>query len=462
MQIKTFKMGQFQSINSKTVRLSILDDSVALDETYDRVERMLRNFCDTNEEKEILSCWEKAVSKKCRNPLQLWSAFGLAMRALENWGKHRSFLAFSIRQVELSQEFEKSSDLFAGMDSVNSAILVADSYLNMAKGNLLMSQYKNSEKYATKCLSVLCSVRKSNLNAIKLSGYAYLYKARSNLGFSNFRNALEDLERSLRVAHDQEDRRLECFACCAMGALYLQLKDYEKGNFFSIKSCEIWTQCGSSWSTRTKVTTQLNLAEAYRKVGKIEDAMVIGEEAMKIAIENDDRSCQAYAMLCFADIHRVRKDEERSLPRYNSASGLMLDTGDQFGYMMSTIGKAKLYLQTKDYQKAIQEYFAGQKIAEAIGNKITSMHIHGELALLFQRLSNQDEARVRTLRYHRLLETMELFCGICAEPMAEKNEQLEALPCSHFFHLKCVSNNDALEMRMCPSCQKKPMKQATL
>uniref|UniRef100_H2YLQ1 RING-type domain-containing protein n=1 Tax=Ciona savignyi TaxID=51511 RepID=H2YLQ1_CIOSA len=140
----------------------------------------------------------------------------------------------------------------------------------------------------------------------------------------------------------------------------------------------------------------------------------------------------------------------------------MLECGNQFGYMMSVIGKAKVYHQTKDYQKALQEYLSGYKIAELIGNKMTCMRIHGELALLFQRLSNQEEARSSTLRYHRLLELMDLFCGICGEPMAEKNEQLEALPCSHFFHLKCISSYDTLETRVCPDCHKKSLKQVTL
>lgn len=40
------------------------------------------------------------------------------------------------------------------------------------------------------------------------------------------------------------------------------------------------------------------------------------EEAMGIAVETHDRASQAYCILCFADIHRQRTDNERAVPRY--------------------------------------------------------------------------------------------------------------------------------------------------
>lgn len=72
---------------------------------------------------------------------------------------------------------------------------------------------------------------------------------------------------------------------------------------------------------------------------------------MQLALETRDRLAQAYCMLNFADIHRVRKDADRSLPRYDAALGLMLETGHRYGQVLVAIGKAKAYIRDKEFQQ---------------------------------------------------------------------------------------------------------------
>ena len=72
---------------------------------------------------------------------------------------------------------------------------------------------------------------------------------------------------------------------------------------------------------------------------------------MRLAIEEQDRLLQAYGMLCFADIHRGRKDTDRAIPRYDAAAGIMTEIGDQYGRSLATLGKAKTYFLAKDIAK---------------------------------------------------------------------------------------------------------------
>ena len=57
------------------------------------------------------------------------------------------------------------------------------------------------------------------------------------------------------------------------------------------------------------------LTKASLQNGKLDSAMTRCEEAMGIAVETQDRASQAYCILCFADIHRQRTDNERAEPR---------------------------------------------------------------------------------------------------------------------------------------------------
>ena len=48
----------------------------------------------------------------------------------------------------------------------------------------------------------------------------------------------------------------------------------------------------------------------------------------------------------------------------------------------------------------------------------------------------QRELRAHVVRFHECVEETELYCGLCGESIGEKNSRLQALPCSHIFHLR--------------------------
>jgi len=94
--------------------------------------------------------------------------------------------------------------------------------------NLLASQYNKALNYARKSLEHLENIRGACPQAVQLRGYAHLWAGHSFIGLSNFKRAMEHLEKSLNAAQSQNDTALESLSCCALGTLYLELKDYEK------------------------------------------------------------------------------------------------------------------------------------------------------------------------------------------------------------------------------------------
>lgn len=48
----------------------------------------------------------------------------------------------------------------------------------------------------------------------------------------------------------------------------------------------------------------------------------------------------------------------------------------------------------------------------------------------------QRELRAHVVRFHECVEETELYCGLCGESIGERNSRLQALPCSHIFHLR--------------------------
>ncbi|XP_042729211.1 43 kDa receptor-associated protein of the synapse isoform X4 [Lagopus leucura] len=240
-----------------------------------------------------------------------------------------------------------------------------------------------------------------------------------------------------------------------MGRYKDMLKDYEKALFFPCKAAELVNDYGAGWSLKYRAMSQYHMAVAYRKLGRLADAMDCCEESMKIALQHGDRPLQALCLLCFADIHRSRRDVQTAFPRYDSAMSIMTEIGNRLGQIQVLLGVAKCWMIQKELDKALESIEKAQELAEGLGNKLGLLKLHCLCERIYRTKGQQRELRDHVVKFHECVEEMELYCGMCGESIGEKNNQLQALPCSHFFHLKCLQTNGT---RGCPNCRRLSVK----
>ncbi|XP_075358720.1 43 kDa receptor-associated protein of the synapse isoform X5 [Mycteria americana] len=240
-----------------------------------------------------------------------------------------------------------------------------------------------------------------------------------------------------------------------MGRYKDMLKDYEKALFFPCKAAELVNDYGKGWSLKYRAMSQYHMAVAYRKLGRLADAMDCCEESMKIALQHGDRPLQALCLLCFADIHRSRKDVQTAFPRYDSSMSIMTEIGNRLGLIQVLLGVTKCWMIQKELDKALESIEKAQELAEGLGNKLGLLKLHCLCERIYRTKGQQQELRDHVVKFHECVEEMELYCGMCGESIGEKNNQLQALPCSHFFHLKCLQTNGT---RGCPNCRRLSVK----
>lgn len=204
-----------------------------------------------------------------------------------------------------------------------------------------------------------------------------------------------------------------------------------------------------------RAMSQYHMAVAYRKLGRLADAMDCCEESMKIALQHGDRPLQALCLLCFADIHLSRRDVQTAFPRYDSAMSIMTEIGNRLGQIQVLLGVAKCWMIQKELDKALESIEKAQELAEGLGNKLGLLKLHCLCERIYRTKGLQQELRDHVVKFHECVEEMELYCGMCGESIGEKNNQLQALPCSHFFHLKCLQTNGT---RGCPNCRRLSVK----
>uniref|UniRef100_A0A8C6D7I9 Receptor associated protein of the synapse n=1 Tax=Moschus moschiferus TaxID=68415 RepID=A0A8C6D7I9_MOSMO len=271
------------------------------------------------------------------------------------------------------------------------ANFLLESYLNLARSNEKLCEFHKTISYCKTCLGL-----PGTRAAAQLGGQVSLSMGNAFLGLSLFQKALESFEKALRYAHNNDDAMLECRVCCSLGSFYAQVKDYEKALFFPCKAAELVNDYGKGWSLKYRAMSQYHMAVAYRLLGHLGSAMECCEESMKIALQHGDRPLQALCLLCFADIHRSRGDLQ--------------------------LGRLKLHRLSED---------------------------------IYRSKGLQRELRTHVVRFHECVEEAGLYCGLCGESIGERNSRLQALPCSHIFHLRCLQNNGT---RSCPNCRRSSMK----
>ena len=68
--------------------------------------------------------------------------------------------------------------------------------------------------------------------------------------------------------------------------------------------------------------------------------------------------------------------------------------------------------------------------------QLGQLRLHCLSESIYRSKGLQRELRAHVVRFHECVEETELYCGLCGESIGEKNSRLQALPCSHIFHLR--------------------------
>ncbi|XP_062350135.1 43 kDa receptor-associated protein of the synapse isoform X4 [Cinclus cinclus] len=346
------------------------------DQTKQQIEKGLHLY-QSNQTEKALRVWMRVLEKSA-DPAGRFRVLGCLITAHAEMGRYKDMLKFAVVQIDTARELEDPDFL-------------TESYLNLARSNEKLCEFQKTISYCKTCLNMQGTTVSQQLN-----GQVSLSMGNAFLGLSIFQKALECFEKALRYAHNNDDKMLECRVCCSLGNFYTQIKDYEKALFFPCKAAELVNDYGKGWSLKYRAMSQYHMAVAYRKLGRLADAMDCCEESMKIALQHGDRPLQALCLLCFADIHRSRRDVQLGL-----------------------------------------------------------LKLHCLCERIYRTKEQQQELRDHVVKFHECVEEMELYCGMCGESIGEKNNQLQALPCSHFFHLKCLQTNGT---RGCPNCRRLSVK----
>uniref|UniRef100_A0A672SPT9 43 kDa receptor-associated protein of the synapse n=1 Tax=Sinocyclocheilus grahami TaxID=75366 RepID=A0A672SPT9_SINGR len=408
------------------------------DQTKQQIEKGLKLY-QSNDTEKALYVWMK-VLRKTSDPGGKFRVLGCLITAHSEMGKYKEMLQYSLAQINTAREMEDPDYLTEG-------------YLNLARSNEKLCEFQKTVSYCETCLNM-----QGTTVSLQLNGQVCLSMGNAYLGLSIFQKALVSYEKALRYAHNNDDKMLECRVCCSLGNFYIQLKDYEKALFFPCKAAELVNDYGKGWSLKYRAMSQYHMSVAYRKLLRLADAMECCEESMKIALQHGDRPLQALCLLNFADIHRCQKDVDKAFPRYESSMCIMSEIGNRLGQASIYVGVGKCWILQKEYDKMFSNSISISIVFDslcALLCQLCILKVHSLCEGIYRCKEQQDELREQVVKFLQCVEELELYCGMCGESIGERNQQLQALPCSHIFHLKCLQTNGT---KGCPKCHRSSVK----
>ncbi|XP_075404463.1 43 kDa receptor-associated protein of the synapse isoform X7 [Tenrec ecaudatus] len=230
---------------------------------------------------------------------------------------------------------------------------------------------------------------------------SYLNLARSNEKLCEFHKTISYCKTCLGLPGTRASAQLGGQVSLSMGNAFLGLSLFQK----ALESFEkALRSAHNNDDAMLECRVCCSLGSFYAQV----------KESMKIALQHGDRPLQALCLLCFADIHRSRGDLE-----------------------------------------ALEAIERAQDLAEEVGNKLSQLKLHCLSERICRSKGLQRELRAHVVRFHECVEETELYCGLCGESIGERNSRLQALPCSHVFHLRCLQKSGP---RSCPNCRRSSMK----
>jgi tetratricopeptide (TPR) repeat protein len=183
-----------------------------------------------------------------------------------------------------------------------------------------------------------------------LRGEAWLLSQLSfpQVGLGRFDDALDSLQRSLRIREEIGDRRGQGSTLNNIGAVYGDLERFEDSIPYVRRALDLAVETGDQ---RSESIAQLNLGEIHQKLAQHDKAAPCFQQALRIAREIKDARIEGTALSYLGETFRALGRTAQTLDHLRQALDAWQRAGDRrneaqtqfkLGDLLSGIGEAKL------------------------------------------------------------------------------------------------------------------------
>ncbi|KAJ8978857.1 hypothetical protein NQ317_009001 [Molorchus minor] len=409
-----------------------------------KVDQGLRLY-NQHKQQQGVSKWKSAL-KAIRKREDKFTLLGYLYQAYMDWGKYRDALEYAHRQLSISEELD-------------SPIMRADAYLNLARAHQRLGGLERALAYARHSLYNECEQHAT-------AGHVHLTVGSVYLELAGFNKALDSFQHAHRIAQAVHDPALELQVYVGLSELFSRLQDADKCAKYASKAYDLSRslQLGDL-NSRHHRAALIQMASALRKQGELGDAHDYCSEATRLALVSGDQATYARSIRIMGDIYRKKSDInvstrkskvtnnhayvfkskklelimfQKAFRQYETAMGSAQAMGDRVIQMESMDGAARcleaLRLQHKICNCRPLEFNTRLlEVASSVGAKLLVRTVRIRLSRIYHALGDEDQKLHHERVALRLQQDLDLQCAGCGSPYGIESDSLEALPCGISF-----------------------------
>ncbi|WAR08541.1 RAPSN-like protein [Mya arenaria] len=114
----------------------------------------------------------------------------------------------------------------------------------------------------------------------------------------------------------------------------------------------------------------------------------------------------------------------RAYPRYQSAYAIAVETGDRKCQLDVLSGMALCAFGAQDLEQAVEINEKVLTLSKELESKLDMLTCHKRLCDLYLYLDSPEVSCVHGFHVRQLLRDLQLYCGVCAEIIGEKDEKV--------------------------------------
>jgi signal transduction histidine kinase len=240
--------------------------------------------------------------------------------------------------------------------------------------------------------SAIIFSRQAIVQAKKLHFYKAEVRALNVLGQAlrltgDIPQAMETHFQALQISRTHNDQEEEAANLDQIGAVYMQLNEYQQGLFYFRQSLLIETR-----APRMTILILSAIGDVYEKMNRMDSAMIFQQQAYSLLPGIRKGTLHSLVMLRMGIIEARLKNTGKSLQYYREALANAVLTGDMLNRGRVQYQVADLYYQVHQQDSSIAYARMAYQTSQQLSHKLTLLAVSNLLVKLFQGSPHVDSA----------------------------------------------------------------------
>ncbi|MEZ4796076.1 MAG: tetratricopeptide repeat protein [Flavobacteriaceae bacterium] len=344
---------------------------------------------------------EKALKlyKTINDKLGISECYNGMGEILQNKGERKDAIAYYLKSVGVNEAIGNMKGVASDYISIGVAYYEIGDYneaLNHYEKALQINKKIDNDEGISRCLINI--------------GNIYIVKG-------NFPRAIEYQHEALKINEKRKDTTLISLTLNNLGVIYNNLENHEKAIPFVQRALEIQKKSGDK---KRIAETLNNLGTLYVNINNYDYAYKYLKEALHICEDINNKFIEGYTLNNIGYVFLNKKNYHNSLEYYEKARIINLNTGNKRALLTTYFGLARVYTSLEKYAEALSYALKSKSISQDFKLVELERHIHELLVKIYKNTGDYKKALENHEQYKILSDS------IFNKTNTEKIAQIEA------------------------------------